>query len=195
MYDVIIVGGGPAGLSAALILGRALRKVIVFDSGKPRNYRSRHAHGFLSRDGINPLELLRIGRDELNKYEVAFSTKTIVHAECLGDSFEVMDEAGNSYISKKLLIATGLVDDLPALEGVESFYGSSVFHCPYCDGWEMRLKPLAAYGKGKSGAGLAMSLKNWSDDVVLLTDGRMLTDKEAEHMELQNIPVYTEKVV
>src|SRR6185312_17519927 len=113
MYDVIIVGGGPAGLSAALILGRALRKVIVFDSGKPRNYRSRHAHCFLSRDGINPLELLRIGRDELNKYEVAFSTKTIVHAECLGDSFEVMDEAGNSYISKKLLIATGLVDDLP----------------------------------------------------------------------------------
>jgi thioredoxin reductase len=171
MYDAIIVGGGPAGLSAALILGRCRRRVLVCDSGQPRNAASRGLHGFLSRDGIQPAELLRIAREQLQPYGVEIRDVAVKDARCSADHFEVMLQDGSWMSSRKLILCTGMSDNIPEIQGIESLYGRSVFHCPYCDGWEVRDQPLAVYGSGQSGLQLALKLKIWSADIVLCTDG------------------------
>jgi thioredoxin reductase len=173
MYDVIVVGAGPAGLSAALILGRSRRRVLVCDSGTPRNAASRAMHGYLTRDGIPPREFLRIAREQLKEYDcVELRDVEVTHAECAGDScFDVTLATGEEVQSRKLLIATGVVDNLPEIPGFEDFFGSSVFHCPYCDGWEVRDQPLAVYGRAARGLGLSLELTGWSRDLVLCTDG------------------------
>jgi thioredoxin reductase len=195
-WDVVVVGGGPAGLSAALMLGRCRRKVLVVDAGKPRNRRAAEAHGYLTRDCIQPLELLRIGREELNPYGVEFRNGEALDASCLGDgSFETLLAGGERVRSTMLLIATGVVDHIPEIEGIQDFYGTSVHHCPYCDGWEERDRPIAVYGKGKAGAGLALSLKTWSADVVLCSDGPgRLSREESVKLARERIPIRTEKI-
>lgn len=172
-YDVVVVGAGPAGLSAALVLGRCGRSVLVCDTGRPRNAASLALHGYLTRDGIPPPEFLAIGRRELEQYDTVQLTPVgATAAECTpGGRFKVTLEDGQTIISRKLLIATGVVDNLPEIDGIRELYGRSVFHCPYCDGWELRDQPLVVYGRGKSGAGLALELTGWSRDLVLCTDG------------------------
>jgi thioredoxin reductase len=172
VYDVVIVGGGPAGLSAALVLGRCRRMVLLCDDGRYRNEAARALHGFLTRDGVHPAELRRIGREQLEKYEVEYRAVRVTGARCLTrGGFELALEDGARLCCRKLLLATGVEDRIPEVEGMREFYGFGVFHCPYCDGWEMRDEPLAVYGRGKDAAGLALSLKTWSADVVLCTDG------------------------
>jgi thioredoxin reductase len=172
MYDVIIVGAGPAGLSAALVLGRSRRRVLVCDTGTPRNASARHIHGFLSRDGIAPLDLLRIAREQLRPYDtVELRDVEVTAAECRAARFQVTLADGSAVDSRKLLIATGVVDNLPDIPGFQRLYGASVFHCPYCDGWEVRDQPLAIYGRGERGLGLSLELTGWSRDLVLCTDG------------------------
>ncbi|MGB2714894.1 MAG: NAD(P)/FAD-dependent oxidoreductase [Vicinamibacterales bacterium] len=173
MVDVIIVGAGPAGLSAALILGRCRRSVIVFDSGQPRNAHSHALHGYLTRDGIPPRELLRIARAELAQYDtVSIRDAEVVSAECQRDArFGVTLADGERISSRKLLLATGVVDHLPDIQGFRECYGRSVFHCPYCDGWEVRDQPIAIYGSGERGLGLSLELTAWSRDLVLCTNG------------------------
>jgi thioredoxin reductase len=173
MHDVIIVGAGPAGLSAALMLGRCRRSVIVFDSGKPRNAASRALHGFLTRDGTPPFDFLQMARAELRQYgTVEIRNGYVAAAECLEDRrFSVTLRSGERFRARKLLLATGVVDNLPEIPGFRELYGLSVFHCPYCDGWEVRDVPLAIYGKGERGLGLSLEMTAWSGDLVLCTDG------------------------
>ena len=195
-FDVIVVGAGPAGLSAALILGRALRRVLVLDAGHPRNERSRELHGFLTRDGTPPLELLKMGREQLTKYEtVEVRGATVKHIERSADEFILTCTDDTKYAALKVLLATGVVDRLPDVEGIRDFYGTSVFHCPYCDGWELRGLPLAAWGRGASGVSLAVKLTNWSGDVVLCTDGSDdLNDEQRERLQRFNVDVREEPI-
>jgi thioredoxin reductase len=172
-YDVIIVGAGPAGLSAALMLGRCRRSVVVFDNGKPRNAPSHALHGYLTRDGIAPADFLRLARAELGQYDsVRIRDEEVSAAECRpGAGFVVTLQSGETMEARKLLLSTGVVDNLPDIPGFRELYGRSVFHCPYCDGSELCDQPLAIYGRGARGAGLSLELTAWSRDLVLCTDG------------------------
>ena len=179
MFDVIIVGAGPAGLSAALMLGRCRRSVLVFDAGRPRNAASLALHGYLTRDGVAPAEFLRMARAELRQYEtVRLRDTEVTAAECRDASFEVTTASGERFQARKLLIATGVVDNLPPVPGLRDLYGRSVFHCPYCDGWELRDQPIAIYGRGERALGLSLELTAWTSDLVLCSDGPSEIDAE-----------------
>ena len=173
LFDAIVVGAGPAGLNAALVLGRCRRNVLVVDDGKPRNSASHAMHGFLSRDGMSPSDLLSTSREQLLSYpSVTILELRAIDASRQGTSFLVHTSDGRSFCARKLLLATGVVDHLPSQPGFQELYGIAVFVCPYCDGWELRDKPLAVYGKGDDkGAGLALEMTLWSSDIVLCTDG------------------------
>jgi thioredoxin reductase len=173
IQDCIIIGGGPAGLNAAIVLGRCRRKVLLFDVGNYRNKSSHGMHNYLTRDDILPTDFIKICHQELEKYCVQLLRKKIVKAEKNDEGlFVARDEEGRTYTSRKLLVATGLTDNVPDIPGFKELYGKSVFHCPYCDGWEIRDKKLAVYARNKDGAELALTLKGWSDSVVLFTDGK-----------------------
>lgn len=173
LYDVIIIGAGPAGLSAALILGRARRTVLICDNGRPRNAASHALHGYLTRDGVHPREFLAMGRKELTPYTtVSLRDIAATDAQCeTSGRFKVALADGTFVHSRKLLVATGVCDNLPDIPGIQDMYGRSVFHCPYCDGWEIRDQPIAIYGKEHRGVGLSLELTVWSRDLVLCTDG------------------------
>jgi thioredoxin reductase len=178
-YDVVIVGGGPAGLSAALVLGRCRRRVLLCDAGQPRNAASAHLHGYLTRDGINPREFLRLGRSELAQYDtVEVRDVHVTDARCESSRFSTTLATGETVCSRKLLLATGVVDNVPAIEGLRELYGKSIFHCPYCDGWELREQPMVVYGRGERGYGLSLELTGWTRDMVLLTDGPCELDED-----------------
>ncbi len=166
------MGGGPAGLSAALMLGRCLRRVLILDAGRQRNRGSRGIHGYLTRDGTPPAEFLRLAQQELGRYEtVAIRSGTARHAGRTAGGFTVDTADGSRYFARKLLLATGVADDLPDLEGLDALYGTSVHLGPSCDAWEWRDRPSAVYGGGEPASGLALTLRWWSDDVILCTGG------------------------
>ena len=163
VYDVVIVGGGPAGLNAVVVLGRCRRKVLLFDKGTQRNLASNGLRNYLTRDNISPRDFLKLVHGEIKKYGVVVKRAEIVHAKKMAtDIFLVKDEKGLNYYSKKLLVATGLNDNIPPIKGIDNFYGKSIFHCPYCDGWEVKEKLIGVYAKNKNGFERAVALKTWS---------------------------------
>lgn len=170
---MIIVGAGPAGLNAALLLARARRSVLLCDEGGQRNRYSQALHGFLTRDGINPNEFLKLAKEGVLKYDtVTFQQSRVVHADAIEGGFRVKFATGCSdRTCKKLLLATGVIDELPALPNIEPYFGKSVFHCPYCDGFEFGDKKLAAFSNGECGRELALELLGWSENITLVTNG------------------------
>jgi thioredoxin reductase len=198
LWDVIIVGGGPAGLNAALVLGRCRRKVLLIDEGKPRNAKSHTLHGFLSRDGFDPAELLEIGRAQLKAYpSVLIQQGRVVAAQSIVSGFDVKLDKDERHLSRKLLLAGGVVDTLPEQPGFDALYGIAVFHCPYCDGWEMRDQPIAVYGQGDAkGAGLALEMTIWNQEIVLCTDGPAnLSAESRDQLARHHIQVREEKIL
>jgi thioredoxin reductase len=172
MFDVLIVGGSVAGLSAATYLGRMRRQTLVVDSGKPCNRFSHASHGFLTRDGVDPAELLQIAREQVQVYPtVQFRSGLVTAIQPQADGFDVMVETGETMGTRKVLLAMGLRDHLPDLANVEQFWGRSAVHCPYCDGWEARDQPLAIQGNGENALHRAKLLLNLTNDLVICTDG------------------------
>ncbi|MGO4191448.1 NAD(P)/FAD-dependent oxidoreductase [Arthrobacter sp. YAF17] len=189
-YDVVIVGGGAAGLSAATTLGRALRSVLVIDSGTPRNAPAAGVHGFLSRDGMNPRELLAIGRSEVLAYGGTVIDGEAVSARRASDGFEVILEDARPFIGRRLLVTTGLTDGLPPIDGLREQWGKGVVHCPYCHGWEIRGQRIGVLGTGPLSVHQALLFRQWSPDVTLfLNDTVEPADEEWEKLAARSITV------
>jgi thioredoxin reductase len=193
--DVLIVGGGPAGLSAALVLGRCHRRVLICDDGKPRNRFSHAVHGLLGHEGREPSALLQIAREELQRYPtVSHCSTRVTDIQTVRDRFEYSCADGTSATASKILLASGIVDELPELVGIEMLYGISVHHCLYCDGFEYLGKRAAAYGKGDKGAELALMMKHWIADVVACSDGSEVSRDAAHKLGERGIPLRQEPI-
>ncbi|GAB3221277.1 NAD(P)/FAD-dependent oxidoreductase [Spirosoma arcticum] len=171
-YDVLIVGGSYAGLSAALVLGRSLRQVLVIDAGQPANRQTPHTHGFLTRDGETPAVLSAIAYEQVSHYPtVQFWTDTAVRAVQSGPAFRVTTGGGVQFQARKLLLATGVADIMPDLPGFAECWGRSVLHCPYCHGYEVHGQPLGVLANGEVGYEMILHIQHWSDLLTLYTNG------------------------
>ncbi|MEV8288362.1 NAD(P)/FAD-dependent oxidoreductase [Streptomyces niveus] len=170
-FDVVVIGGGPAGLSAALTLARARRSVLVVDAGEPRNAPASHVHNYLGREGIAPGELLAVGREEVAGYGGEFMAGRVGTVKgSAADGFRVVLEEGAAVAevtASRLLVTTGLVDELPPVPGVAERFGREVLHCPYCHGWEVRDRPIGVLATGPLAVHQAQMWRQWSDDVTL----------------------------
>ena len=192
-YDAVIVGGGPAGLSAALVLGRARKRVLVIDDDRPANAVSRGVGGVLGHDRVKPRELRAEGRRQLEEHpDVRFWPGGVAVADKIGDVFAVQLTNGPLVVARAIVLAHGLRYDPPPLPGVEARWGSSVFHCAFCDGWEVRDRALALHGSGPASVRSALLLAGWSNDVVLCTDGA--PDPGGELLAAAGIRVRTEPI-
>jgi thioredoxin reductase len=178
-YDVAVVGGGPAGLSAALTLARAGRATVVFDGGRPRNGPAWYAHGLLTRDGESPDEIRRLGRLEVLRYGAAVRDDDVTDAVPEGEGFR-LTVAGAAVRVRIVVLAPGVVDELPEIEGLAACWGVSVLHCPYCHGHELRGLPTAVLGRGDGTFSQARFLLGWTDDLAVVTNGPERLDEGQE---------------
>jgi thioredoxin reductase len=184
----VIVGGGPSGLTAALVLGRACRKVLVCDEGKPRNHTSPAVHGYFSRDGISPAE-------QLKPYAVDWRDAGVTDAEQMGGGFRVEIREGAAVTARMLILATGVTDERPGIDGLSALWGTGVLHCPYCHGWEVRDKPWGVIARGEQAVEWGVELRGWTADLPLCSNGPAgLTDAGRRTLKGRGIGVREEKI-
>ncbi|MGN9908433.1 NAD(P)/FAD-dependent oxidoreductase [Phytohabitans sp. LJ34] len=194
-YDVIVIGGGAAGLSAGLTLARARRAVVVVDAGEPRNAPAEGVHGFLSQDGMPPADLLAAGRAEVTRYGGTVVDGVARGARRTAEGFEVDLDGGGRLAGRRLLVASGLVDELPEVAGLRERWGRDAVHCPYCHGWEVRDKPIGVLGAGTHAVDKALLFRQWSADVVLFTHtAAPPTVEEAERLAARGVRVVEGRV-
>ena len=195
-YDVAIIGGGPAGLTAALFLARYLHTVVLIDSGDPRNWQTRGINGFLGNPGVRPAELRGKARDELRKYGVQLIDATVDKVAQTKEDFTVTVESGDSYSAKRLLLAIGLKDVWPEVDGLEHAFGDTVHVCPDCDGYEARDKKVVVIGLGRRAVGMALNLTTWTKQIVICSNGpdASMTEELAKKLDKLNIPTIDAKI-
>jgi thioredoxin reductase len=196
VWDCAIIGGGPAGMNAALVLGRARRNVVLFDDNRPRNAVTHEAHGFITRDGIKPDEFRKIGVEELGRYpSVQIHPARVTEVESKGGAFGITTADGGRLQARKLILATGLKEELPAVEGLRECYGKSVFSCPYCDGWERRDQPLLIISETEHAFDMVKSVYQWSRDLILCTNGYYVISREdRKTLAAKNVKLYEQKI-
>jgi thioredoxin reductase len=193
-YEVLIIGGSFAGLSAALTLGRSMRRTLVIDDGYPRNAPSRESHGYLTRDGASPAELRRIAQEQLLRYDdVTLLVGRVETAERLNEGFRVVLTDGREFFGKKLLLATGMRDFLPDVPGLEVGWGKGVLHCPYCHGYELRNQPLGILADDAEGLMDLMKLINhWSNDLTVFSQGLELSETDRHNLSAREVTLVEE---
>lgn len=190
-FDVIIIGGSYSVLAATMALGRALRKVLIIDSGKPCNKQTPHSHNFITQDGKTPAEISALAKEQVLHYKtiefhIGLATKGIKTA----NGFEIKTEAGETFTTKKLLFATGIKDIMPNIEGFSECWGISILHCPYCHGYEVRNEKTAIFGNGDYGFEFSKLIHNWTKDLTLYTNGNStLTAEQTEKLKSHNIQI------
>jgi thioredoxin reductase len=194
--DCVIIGGGPAGLNATLVLGRSRRNVMVIDEGKPRNRVTRESHGYLTRDGITPGDFRAISRQEITKYpSVIFNESSVIEVVKDENHFKLTTSKNQIVKSKKIIISTGLKEILPNVRNLDMYYGKSLFNCPYCDGWELRDEPLVLIGKGEMVFQMAKLVVNWSKDLLVCTNGEEnLMAEQEELLKKHNIKIFKNEI-
>ncbi|MGB3260002.1 NAD(P)/FAD-dependent oxidoreductase [Paenisporosarcina sp.] len=195
MIDCTVVGGGPAGLNATLVLGRARRNVVLVDSNEARNKITDASHGFITRDGIKPAEFRAIAHQEFSRYPTIQTLKDkVVEITKEKDGFLVKTEMKKQWTTRKVILATGVKEKFPNIPNLRDFYGTSIFNCPYCDGWEVRDQPLALFGMIDYTLHTAKILRNWSQDLVIFTNGEELTKSQAKEIQKNELRVETSPI-
>jgi len=191
LFEVIIIGGSYAGLSAAMALGRSLRSTLVIDSGKPCNIQTPHSHNFLTQDGSSPLEISTLAKNQVEEYEtIEFYSGKAVATQKTENGFEITTENGEKFNSKKLIVAAGIVDEIPNIKGFKESWGISLVHCPYCHGYEYRGKKTGIIANGDRAIHLSSLVKNLTEDVTILTRGKAsFTEEQLEKLVRNNIEI------
>ncbi len=196
-FEVIIIGGSYAGLSAAMSLGRSLRKVLVIDSGKPCNQQTPHSHNFLTQDGKTPLEIATIAKEQVAQYKtVVFKNDLAVSAIKNKEIFEVNTQSGSLYTAKKLIIATGIKDSMPDIKGFSACWGISVIHCPYCHGFEYKNQKTAIFADNEKAMHLAPLINNLTPHLFVLTSGpNQFSPEQMEKLTSHKIGIIEDKII
>ena len=195
-YEVIIIGGSYSGLSAGMALGRSLRKVLVIDNGKPCNEQTPHSHNFLTQDGKTPREIATLAKKQVEKYDtVNFYHGKAINSKKTENGFEITTENGEAFSSKKLIIATGITDEIPNIKGFAECWGISLIHCPYCHGYEYKGKKTGIIANGDKAFHIASLVKNLTDDVTIITrEAANFTDEQKEKLERNNIQIIESEI-
>ena len=195
-FEVIIIGGSYAGLSAAMSLGRALRNVLIIDNGNPRNKQTPHSHNFLTQDGNTPNQISTLAKEQVSQYKtIKFYDGLAVTGTKTGKRFEIKTQEGDLFNSKKLIIATGMRDIMPDIKGCAECWGISVIHCPYCHGYEIKNEKTGILGNGDYGFEFSWLINNWTKDLTLYTNGKStLTNEQADKLRGHDIPIVEKEI-
>ncbi|AFM04771.1 thioredoxin reductase [Bernardetia litoralis DSM 6794] len=194
--DVIIIGGSYAGLSAAMALGRSLRKVLIIDSGKPCNRQTPHSHNFITQDGNTPKEISSTAKEQVLNYPtVQFLDGKAISCSMQEDNYEVFVENGNSFFGKKILFATGVKDIMPSIKGFTQCWGISILHCPYCHGYEVKHENIGVMANGDTAFEMSKLIYNWSKNLTLFTNGKStLNEEQTQKLHTKNIKIIETKI-